>query len=402
MSDSEWRSFPIGMDAGRWVTRSGCKTLLVVVHTVTGGQRLLSAARLVENDLRVQVVFTPGPDTFGTGVEEFLGGIGAASIPWRQAVRTEFDLALAAGYGGLAELHAPIVVMPHGIGHTKLVARRAGRAVGERVAYGLDAQRLVRDGTLVPSAVVLPHEDDLAALGRSCPEAVPAAHVVGDPSFDALEASLPRRASYQVALGAGDGRRLVVVCSTWGPKSLLGRRPELWSRLLEELPEDEYQVVTLLHPHVWAAHGEFQLRSWLADRLRRGLSLVPPAADWVAVLAAADWVVGDHGSATVYGAAAGVPVLLGSFPTGEVAPDSAAARLAEVAPRVGRAALPRQLAQAAEGFSADRHREVVARITSRPGRFNRLMRRLIYRRMRLPQPPTVPATPPAAPPFLTR
>ncbi|RFU41852.1 hypothetical protein DZF91_09345 [Actinomadura logoneensis] len=402
MSDSEWRPFPVGMDAGRWVTRSGCKTLLVVVHTVTSGQRLLSAARLVENDLRVQVVFTRGPDAFGAGVDEFLDGIGAARVPWRQAVRTEFDLALAAGYGGLAELHAPVVVMPHGIGHTKLVRRGVGRAVGERVAYGLDPQRLVRDGTLVPAALVLPHEDDLAALGRSCPEAVPAAHVVGDPSFDVLAASLARRSSYQVALGAGDGRKLVVVCSTWGPKSLLGRRPDLWSRLLDELPEDEYQVVTLLHPHVWAAHGSFQVRTWLAGRLRRGLSLVPPEADWIAVLAAADWIVGDQGSATVYGAAAGVPVLLGSYAAGEVAPGSAAARLAEVVPRIGRASLTRQLAQAAEGFSADRHRDVVARITSRPGRFDRLMRRLVYRRLRLPQPPTIAGTPPADPPFLTR
>ncbi|QFG26504.1 hypothetical protein [Actinomadura sp. WMMB 499] len=403
MSGSEWRRVPIGLGAGRWATRGACRTVLLIVHTITSGQRLLEAARLLEGDLRVQVVFTQGPDTFGAGVREFLSRLGATTVSWAQATQTRFDLAIAASHGGVHEVHAPLIVMPHGVGFNKLVVRGAGRAAGAPKVYGLDPQRLVHDGALVPSTITLPHRDDRAALARSCPEALPAAAVVGDPSYDTLVASRDRRSSYQVALGAGNGRRLVVVASTWGPGSLLGRRPELWSRLTEELPGEEFQVVTLLHPNVWAEHGTWQIRAWLAASLRRGLRLVPPEADWRAVLAAADWVVGDHGSATVYGAVTGVPVLLGGFRRADVNPDSPAARLGEDAPRLtARGSLRRQLVQAAEGFRPEQLRRVAERITSEPGRSARNTRRVMYRLLRLPQPDTVPVVPPAEPPFLLK
>lgn len=403
MSEKQWRPVPIGLGAERWSTRRECKTVLIVVHTVTSGQRVLQAARLMENDLRIQVVFTQAPDVFGDGVPEFLSTIGAAQIPWEQARQTKFDLAMAASLHGLHEIHAPLIVMPHGAGHNKLVIRREGRAVGARAAYALDSQRLVHDGALVPTSIALAHSEELGHLGRSCPEAVPAAVVCGDPCYDTLVASLDCRSSYQVALGAGDGRKLVVVTSTWGTKSLLGRHADFWPRLLTELPEDEFHIVTLLHPNVWYGHGTWQVRTWLADCLRRGLSLVPPEADWRAVLAAADLVIGDHGSATAYSAVCGVPVLMGSFAAKDCQPGSAQSLLGEVAPRISkRGSLRRQLLQATAEFDSDRHRAVVARLSSEPGRFNRNMWQLIYRRLRMRLPATVPATLPAIPPYIVK
>ncbi|HEX2316202.1 MAG TPA: hypothetical protein VHJ17_20850 [Thermomonospora sp.] len=401
MSDNHWRRVPVGPDADRWVTRRARKTVLVVVHTVTSGQRLLEAAGLLEDDLRIQVVFTRAPDVFGDDVPDFLAGIGAVVLPWQQATRTRFDLALAASLGGIHELHAPVVVMPHGAGFNKLVSRRAGRAAGSRMVYGLDAQRLVHDGALIPASLVLPHREQLRHLGRSCPEAVPVAEVVGDPCFDRLMATLPRRAAYQVALGAGDGRKLVVVASTWGPASLLGRRPDLWRRLLTELPPREYRVVAMLHPNVWSGSGTWQVRAWLADCLRRGLGLVPPDSDWRGVVAAADWFVGDHGSVALYAPAAGVPTLFGAFSAADVDPGSPMAELAGLAPHLSaRGSLRRQLDQAAAGFRPERYQGVVGRITSEPGRFNRNMRQLMYRLLRLRAPATVPTTRPADPPVL--
>ena len=41
----EWRQVPVGPDAGRWITSTGCKTVLVVVHTVTMAQRLARCCR---------------------------------------------------------------------------------------------------------------------------------------------------------------------------------------------------------------------------------------------------------------------------------------------------------------------------------------------------------------------
>src|SRR5690606_12386964 len=124
--------------------------------------------------------------------------------------------------------------------------------------------------------------------------------------------------------------------------------------------------------------------AWLADCLRRGLSLVPPEADWRAVLAAADWVIGDHGSVTAYATVTGAPVLLGTFADEDCRPGSAQSLLGRVAPRISsRGSLRRQLLQAAEKFDRGRYREVVERLTSEPGRFNRNMWQLMYRRLRL-------------------
>ncbi|WP_019634123.1 hypothetical protein [Actinomadura atramentaria] len=391
----------MGPDADRLTTRAAARTVLLVVHTVTSGQRLLDAARLLEDDLRVQTVFTQGPDVFGAGVPEFLARLGAVTISWEQAVSARFDLAIAASDGGTHEIHAPLIMMPHGAGFNKLVLRGAGRAAGSRMVYGLDSQRLVHDGALVPSALTLAHRDDRATLARTCPAALPVAEVVGDPAYDTLRVSLDRRASYQVALGAGDGRRLVVVASTWGRNSLFARRPELWSRLLDELPADEFRIVTTLHPAIWSTHGLWNIRTWMAGYLRRGLGLLPVEADWRAAIAAADWVIGDHGSVTVYGAVTGNPVLLGSFSAADLDPASPAALLGEAAPRVtGRSGLRRQLLQAAENHRPDLYAPVARRITSEPGQFHRNMRRLIYRMLKLRQPAAVPTVFPAEPPRL--
>lgn len=403
MSGHEWSRVPIGLDARRWVTRRDCKMVLVVVHTVTSGQRLLDTVRLVESDLRVQVVFTMAPDVFSNGVARFIDGLGAVSVPWLQATQQRFDLAITASLGAVHEIHAPLIIMPHGSGFNKLVAVRDGaRAVGDRVAYGLDAQRLLHDGTVLPAAIVLSHTSELGRLGRTCPEALPRATVIGDSSYDRLVAGLPHRDSYRRALGVGPDRKLVVVSSTWGPQSLFGRRSELLPRLLTELPQREFRVVVLLHPNVWFGHGIWQVRTWLADCLRRGLSLVPPEADWRAVLAAADWVIGDHGSATLYGTATGVPVMLASFPRSDVDPASTLAELAAITPRVSRrGSLRDQLARVAVEIRPGHYRTVTERITSAPGRFDRNMRHLIYRLLNLRRPATIQATAPAAVPFLT-
>ncbi|MEV7009965.1 hypothetical protein [Streptosporangium sp. NPDC051022] len=401
MSDHEWSRVPVGLDARRWVTRRDCKTVLVVVHTVTSGQRLLDTARLVESDLRIQVVFTMAPDVFSNGVAQFIGGLGAVALPWLQATQQKFDLAVAASLGAVHEIHAPLIVMPHGAGFNKLVPARDGSAGEDRVPYGLDAQRLMRDGAVLPAAIVLPHEAELGRLGRTCPQALPVAEVVGDSSYDRLIASLPHRGSYRRALKVGPNQKLVVVTSTWGPQSLFGRHSGLLPRLLAELPRKEFRVVALFHPNVWFGHGIWQVRTWLAECLRGGLSLVPPEADWRAVLAAADWVIGDHGSASLYGAATGKPVMLAGFPHADVDPASALARLAAVAPRVSRrGSLRDQLDRAAGEMRPGRYRAVTEQITSAPGRFDRNMRRLIYRLLDLRQPETVPVTVPVPVPHL--
>jgi hypothetical protein len=404
MDDVEWRQVPVGLDARRWVTRTGCKTVLVVVHSVTTAQRLAGLLPLFESDRRVQVVFTAAPDVFSGGVARLLRRLDGVTIGWGQATRTSFDLALAASYEAVHELHAPLVVVPHGAGYNKLVVRRtADGAVAARGAYGLDQQNLVRGGRVVPTAIVLSHRADLAVLGRQCPEALPVAEVAGDPCYDQILVSGQRRGDYRRALGVPPGARLVITSSTWGTTSLFGQLADLHDRLLAELPRDRYRIVALMHPNVWYGHGPRQVRAWLGGAMRRGLALVPPEAEWLGAVLAADAVIGDAGSGTVYAAAAGVPVLLGTFPGADVLPGSAAGVLARRARRLSLdQPIDRQLADLTMAGDARLSTEVAARLSSEPGRFDRNMRRLLYRLLGLNQPASIPVTRPAALPMIIR
>ncbi|MFD9944517.1 hypothetical protein ACFWYW_48635 [Nonomuraea sp. NPDC059023] len=376
--------------------------MLVIVHTVTSGQRLLDVVRLLSADLRVQVVFTIAPDVFGNGATELLRRIGGVTLPWHLAIREQFDLAISAAYGGIEYVHAPLVVMPHGAGYNKLVSRRlGGGAVASRGVYGLSAQELIRDGAVIPSAIVLAHDSERQRLARYCPEAVAVAEVVGDASHDRLIASSPERRAYRGALGVTDEHELVVMTSTWGSDSLFGRHTGLLRRMLAELPRDRYRLAALLHPNIWFGHGIWQIRNWLADCLRDELALVPPEADWRGVLVAADHVVGDHGSIAVYGTVCGASVSLVDDVRDAVDPESAGGLLASAAPRLRLdQPLCAQLRTAAARRPAARHAEVVNRLTSAPGRFDRNMRRLMYRLMRLPQPLILPPADPVPAPYL--
>ncbi|BDH72533.1 hypothetical protein [Streptomyces sp. PLM4] len=387
----------VRLDADRWATRRVRRRVLAVVHTVTAGQRLMDAVRLLEGDARLQVFFTAAPDVFNHGVAELLDRLKGLVLPWHQAVQTEFDLALAASHGGLHELQAPVVVLPHGAGHNKLVAPKAGaRAAGARDVYGLGRQRLVHDGVVVPEALVLAHHEELGRLGRVCPEAVPAAAVIGDACYDRLAASKNSRALYRQTLGAGHRHRLVLVCSTWGPASLLGQDWDLLEGLVGGLPGDEYRVALLLHPNVWSTYGEWQIRGWLAGLGRRGLTVVGQDADWTGVMAAADYVVGDHGSVPLYGMLAGVPVLVTEAQESGVDPGSPMAELRSLAPRLRTDRLyPSQLRRSHAAYTPHTYERLASRITSEPGRFARNMRALMYQKLRMRPPAGHPVTEPA-------
>ncbi|WP_210591506.1 hypothetical protein [Streptomyces sp. GESEQ-35] len=402
--EPHWRHVPVRPDVERWATRRTRRRVLVVVHTVIAGQRLLDTIRLLEGDIRVQTFFTQAPDVFGNGVAEFLDQLGGLVMPWSQVVQTHFDLALAASHGSLHELHAPVIVLPHGAGHNKLTpSGRPGRLVGQRGVYGLSRQRLVRDGAVVPEVIVLAHHEEVTRLGHECPEALPVAEVVGDPCFDRIAASIPFRALYRDALGARGGQRLVLVCSTWGPDSLLGQGWGILERLVGELPQDEFRIAALLHPHVWNAHGAWQVRAWLAGLGRSGLALVSPYGDWTGAVVAADYIVGDHGSVTLYGAMTGVPVLMAGRPDADVDPGSPLAELMSFAPRLhGDRPLRPQLRRSSATCRAHRYERVASRISSEPGQFSRKMRALLYRKLRLRAPAIRTTTDPARLPITVR
>ncbi|WP_405801640.1 hypothetical protein [Streptomyces sp. NBC_01506] len=365
------------------------KKILAVVHTVTYGKRLLDVLSLLEADFRLQVVFTAPPHAFGDDVPAFLARLGSVVLPWDQATRMTFDLALAAGPRGVQYIDAPLITLPHGANYLKRIVGGAEAGVA-----GLRRQDVLPGGRL-PAAVVVPHLAELRELARECPEVLPLAHVAGDPVHDRIMASLPLRAAYRRALGIAEEEKLVVAVSTWGALSAFGRFDALLPRLIGELPSPRYRTALLVHPNVWAGHGAYQVRAWLARCAQLGMALVPPEADWRSVLIAADWIIGDHGSVTVYGTLTGAPMLLAASPEQEINPSSPAAALAALAPTLSPThPLVDQLDYAAREYRPEEYAAIASRISSEPGRFNRNMRRLMYGLLRMGQPAHEPMTVP--------
>jgi hypothetical protein len=215
MRYGEWAEGPFGIDGAKGATVAVKRTVLAVVHSVVTAARMADVLPVLASDWRIQVVFTAAPSLFPGGVLDFLHDMGAMVIPWQQAVREQFDLAIAAGTGQLERLHAPVLLMPHGVGYAKYPARwQAHGLPASRYAHGTERQQLVYHGRVVPAAILLAHRDRLAQLRRACPEAVPAAVIAGDPCHDRLVASLPMRNAYRRALRLRDDQKLVLVTST--------------------------------------------------------------------------------------------------------------------------------------------------------------------------------------------
>jgi hypothetical protein len=375
----EWRRPP---GPANWGTQNDRHTVLAVVRGAVCAQHLLDAVRLVDADPRIRVVYTADSDVYHPGVERLLRDIDAVVVPWRDATTHHFGLAISTGLAAVRGLRAPSIVMPFGERVEAAVTRDAGRR-DLRCATG--PQRVVHRCGAGPSSIVLSHEAQASRIIRTCPETGPVTVVAGDPTYDRLTVSLPLRGFYRRALGVGPRQRLVVVVA--GPAA------GLLTRLPAELPHDRYRVIALFPPEPGPTE------TGLADCLRGGLGILPPEGDWRAALVAADWII-DDGIVGRYGAVTGVPVLLTGAGHDGAAPDSALAELARLAPRLtpGRP-IEAQLHEAAARHHPDRHRTVLERITSEPGRFNRRMRSLMYHHLGLRQPLTVPTTDPVSPPF---
>ncbi len=439
---------PVGDDAERWTTRGRVRKVLFVVHNVTSATRLLDVLPLFDDDTRLQLLVTcTGSSPFLAGVPELMAAAGLPVLPWEQAKATPVDLAISASYGGeLPLLRGKLAILSHGVGYNKRLAtpdtghRTPDTGHGARDAsaaaviptvsrgsapdpearfarcpqtpdgldlptyvpapapiFGLAPDWLLHDGRPIADATVLSHPEQLERLRAACPEAVPTAVLAGDPCFDRLLDALPYRERFRRALGVAEGQRLIVVNSTWSPGSLFGDGdgdplPSLLPRLAAELPADEYRVAAVLHPNIWHGHGPGQVRAWLDRARRAGLVLVPPLEGWRQALIAADCVLGDHGSVTYYAAAIGTPVLLGAFPDAALDPDSPVAALGRAAPRLRPYdGLRAQLDHVVDRHEPDRYREFAAQVSSDPGGSARLLRRVFYELIGIPEPTGRPA-----------
>ena len=336
--------------ASIWGTVSFERTVVGVARTVTSTARMLDALELLRPDPRIGALFAyDDRSVFGEGVLDLLRDVGASAIAWSDLDTVECDLIVSASENVEgAPAGVPLLVVPHGVGFHKLVPDGSGS--GRRVSG------LVPGEALEGRRFVLAVSDEGAAryLSAVQPQAALHASVTGDLAWEQLEASAELRRSYRSALGCSDDQRLVVISSTWGPRSQFGTWSGLAGELAGSLPADEYRIVQILHPNVWASLGAYRVRTLMRDALDAGVALTSPYRGWQAALVAADLVIGDHGSVTFYGAALGRPVLLAAFGSGEIVADTPMAALGMSAARLSRRVrlLP-QVAQALGGPSGE-------------------------------------------------
>ncbi len=118
--DGEGRPLPRSTGDDRWATVGATRRVLAVARNLASAGRLADVLTVFASDSRVQTLFTMVKGSaFDDGLHEFLSETRARIVPWRQAVRSGFDLALAASANGdLHELRAPLLLMPHGAGTT--------------------------------------------------------------------------------------------------------------------------------------------------------------------------------------------------------------------------------------------------------------------------------------------
>jgi len=382
MDGQTWVRAPIGVGAAERVTVAGCRAVLVMVPTMTAGTRLAEVVPLLEADHRIQPVYTvPGATERWHGLEEYVRGLGAIVLPWEQAKRERYDLVLTASHREIEQVRGNVMILSHGVGNAK--SRRYSRKAGgaTRGTTGLDREVLTYRGRVIPAALMLSHDKELALLRKRCPEALGAAVVAGDICLDRMVASRRYREGYRKALGVAADECLVTISSTWGPESTFGQHLELYQRLSAQ----GCRVVAQLHPNIMAVHGDAAVRGWLSDSIRAGLRVLPPERGWQAAVIASDVVIGDHGSCTMYAAASGTPTVMATEPPA-LWPGSPADVLVRNTPRLdhGQELWPQLRKVMAEHDGPDA--ELADAITARPGQAAAITRSTMYRLLGLAEP----------------
>ncbi|WP_345496012.1 hypothetical protein [Nocardia callitridis] len=331
---------------------------------------------------------------FSSGVAEHIRNIGARIVSWDEAKRTRFQLIVAASDNSdLHELDGPLFLTPHGAGYQKY-SPHSDPATGARTLSGFAPSALWHNGIPVPARIGLSHENQRAHLTAVAPELLDRTVVIGDPCLDRLTALTRDRDRLRRQLGLRRGQSLIVVTSTWGANSTIGQWPSLPADLLAQLPHDEFRVAAILHPNIWTYHGAWQIRQWLARARDAGLILVEATGPWKSLLAAADCVIGDHGSLSAYSTGLLRPLMLAAFGTAEVPPNTSMFELGQRLPHLAHdRPLAPQIRDAIDSVDDPLLERLADQVFEHRGASQTRARTVMYELLNLTPPPWSPLVP---------
>lgn len=312
-------------------TRLIDRYLLVVVRTHTSLDRVLELLEVVGQGVSLAIKFVlDAGSAFAREVGAKLRALGAEEVTWETARRTHWDAIFAAHVdhqlAELTELSGNLFLIPHGIGYNR---KRLASTGGRQGPAGLSSYELTAFGQVFPALIGLSSDEQRT---RMCVEARDRGIVIGDMVLDKLVAHAHLKPYFQEDLKIGD-RKLIVVSSTWGRRSTFATQKDVITRLVADLPSDEYAVALVLHPNVWWGESQFEIKVYLRDACDSGLLIIDHTT-WQGAIVAADLVVGDHGSVTGYAVSMGLPVLIAADGAAELDDDSPLAALHAALPHI--------------------------------------------------------------------
>jgi hypothetical protein len=181
-------------------------------------------------------------------------------------------------------------------------------------------------------------------------------------------------------------RKRVLVCSSWGPESLLPRSGDVLREEILRLSA-RFEFLVRPHPKLLEADGgsgpgwRARLEGWRGH----GIGISWPGEDMQEALAASDVVVGDDlTTMSLYAAALGKPLVLMRSRSAAVPSDSFAMRLATVLPTCSS---PQELAGLLPGIEErwppDGLDAVARDLACFPGQSEERIRATVYRLLRL-------------------
>lgn len=283
-------------------------------------------------------------------------GVKIPLISLPQALCTPWDLIIFADHNNTRWFHPDIPKINYGHGLT------SGKTHGPGGSWHFGQNALDNHGRPLYHVMFVEsaHFRNIA-LGEN-PALDGTLAVVGSLTADRLLALDQQRNDVQRKLGIGLKKPVFVIFSTWGPGSLLQR---FGLAVLNQLPDlaQQYQIFLIIHP--LNDQDEFPDKLAILERLeeykRGGLALrVEPDESWVPYLAAADIVLTDHTSLSLYYALLERPLFFVPLDTNAITQESVIWEFYKLQkPYSPDISLMEQLQQVTRNFSIEKHRAAV-------------------------------------------
>jgi adenylate kinase family enzyme len=236
---------------------------------------------------------------------------GVENVSLLRTLTRPWDLILFAEHPSFRPLFSriPQIFVSHGICNGKLQN-------GD--SYGYGSRCLKPDGEPRYDKIMVAGASDVENANKVNPILGPRLRVVGDLMADELARVNARRGEVRRRFGIPDGRRAVVLFSTWGPDSLIGTSGRALLPELRRLAAD-YSFLVCYHPKiVFDPDPDGRFKEYLdgvrADPRLRLSALHEP---WQEALAAADLAIGDYSSMSLYFATLCRPLIQTPFDLSE-------------------------------------------------------------------------------------